>query len=62
VTPAIIFTYLVSTDVLTQIAAWLPFVTLILKFFSALCGFIVSAMLLSRRVRRWLRRRRAPRK
>jgi hypothetical protein len=58
VTLLIIFTYLVSTEGLAQIGIWLPVVTLILKFLSALCGLIMSTMLLSVRVRRWLRRRR----
>ena len=37
---------------------WLPQFTIVLKFCTALIGFVIAVPLLVRRVRRWLRRRR----
>ncbi|GHG41206.1 hypothetical protein GCM10017567_73380 [Amycolatopsis bullii] len=37
---------------------WLPEITVVLKFCTALVGFTITVSLLVRRVRRWLRRQR----
>jgi hypothetical protein len=37
---------------------WLPQLTIVLKFCSALIGFVIAVPMLVRRVRRWSRRRR----
>ncbi|BCJ65637.1 hypothetical protein [Polymorphospora rubra] len=36
---------------------WLPQLTIILKFSTALIGFVIAVPLLVRRIRRWRRRR-----
>ncbi|GIJ49745.1 hypothetical protein Val02_66310 [Virgisporangium aliadipatigenens] len=36
---------------------WLPEITIVLEFCTALIGFVVTVPLLVRRVRRWQRRR-----
>ncbi|GLL05123.1 hypothetical protein [Dactylosporangium matsuzakiense] len=49
-----------STILTAILIAWnhLPQITIVLKFCTALMGLVVTAPLLVRRVRRWLRRRR----
>jgi hypothetical protein len=48
-----------STIVTAVLSIWhlLPQITVVLKFCTALAGFIITVPLLARRVRRWLRRR-----
>lgn len=60
-TPLVILTFVVAPGLLDQIVEWLPLITLILKFLSALVGFLLSVTLASRRIRTWWRRRREPR-
>jgi Flp pilus assembly protein protease CpaA len=44
--------------VLALVWDWLPQITIVLKFCTALIGFVIVVPLLVRRVRRWRRRSR----
>jgi hypothetical protein len=49
------FTIVTAVAIVWQ---WLPQLTIVLKFCTALIGFVIAAPLLVRRVRRWSHRRR----
>ncbi|GAA3336407.1 hypothetical protein GCM10020358_08460 [Amorphoplanes nipponensis] len=45
------------TFITAVVRDWLPELTIVVRFGTAVAGFVVTASLLARRIRRWRRRR-----